>query len=76
GMIFGGVNWLYYASAGVTAPTGTVVISALVITVAFHLLLSATSEDLRSVPEKPLSSTPLLFDQEINSPDDFLRKPK
>ena len=59
GVLYGGLNWLSYSRAGVTAPTGTVVISALLITLGFQLLLSAIGEDLRAVPDEPLCDGPL-----------------
>ena len=54
GVIYGGWNWWVYAGQGIGAPTGTVVIPAMLILLGFQLLLSAVSEDLRSVPESPL----------------------
>lgn len=59
GVLYGGVNWLRYALADVGAPTGTVVISALLVTLGFQLLLSAVSEDLRSTPKTPIDGVPL-----------------
>lgn len=59
GVIFGGLKWQHYGSRGVPAPTGTVVISALLIILGFQLLLSALSEDLRSVPRRPVCGGPL-----------------
>lgn len=54
GMGYGGVHWLMYAWAGVGAPTGTVVIPAMMIILGFQLLLSAVHEDIRRVPTEPL----------------------
>ena len=54
GIGYGGVNWLIYAWAGVGAPTGTVVIPAMMIILGFQLLLSAVHEDIRRVPTEPL----------------------
>ncbi len=59
GVIYGGANWIYYAWKGVGAPTGTVVISAMMIILGFQLLLSAISEDIRAVPKVPLGGGPL-----------------
>ncbi len=59
GMVFGGVNWIRYALAGTGAPTGTVVISAMLIMLGFQLLLSAIGEDLRKTPQTPVDGTPL-----------------
>jgi dolichol-phosphate mannosyltransferase len=54
GMGFGGWKWWVYATQGIGAPTGTVVLPAMFIMLGFQLLLSAISEDLRAVPETPL----------------------
>jgi glycosyltransferase involved in cell wall biosynthesis len=54
GSIFGGWNWFEYARAGAGAPTGTVVIPAMLIILGFQLLLSAIAEDLHRVPTEPL----------------------
>ena len=59
GTAFGVWKWLSYAQAGVSAPTGTVVIPALLIILGFQLVLAATAEDLRSVPRQPLQPEPL-----------------
>ena len=54
GVAYGGVNWLGYALSGVGAPTGTVVIPAMMIILGVQLLLSAVQEDIRRVPSEPL----------------------
>jgi dolichol-phosphate mannosyltransferase len=54
GMLYGGVNWYAYGTAGTGAPTGTVIIPALLIILGFQLLLAAVSEDLHSTPKEPL----------------------
>lgn len=54
GVLYGGVNWIHYGLLGISAPTGTVVIPAMLIILGFQLLLSTISEDLRSVPRHPL----------------------
>lgn len=59
GSFYGGSNWIHYSSTGESAPTGTVVISAMLIILGFQLLLSAVGEDLRSVPREPLCRGPL-----------------
>lgn len=59
GILYGGWNWYGYSSAGLPAPTGTVVIPAMLIILGFQLLLSAVSEDLRSAPEEPVCRRPL-----------------
>lgn len=55
GIIFGGYNWIYYVSVDRPAPTGTVVISALLIILGFQLLLAAVAYDVQLVPRAPLS---------------------
>jgi len=59
GILFGGINWIRYLRLGVGAPTGTVVISALLIVLGFQLLLAAVGLDLQGVPHTPLSKEPL-----------------
>lgn len=54
GLIYGLTNWIGYASAGIAAPTGTVMIAVITIILGFQLLLAAIAEDLRRVPEQPL----------------------
>ena len=59
GLTFGIIKWIQYASIGVPAPTGTVMLPTLSVLLGIQLLLSAIEIDLRSVPTEPLSS-PLL----------------
>jgi glycosyltransferase involved in cell wall biosynthesis len=59
GLTFGIYKWIQYASIGVPAPTGTVMLATLAVLLGIQLLLSAIEIDLRSVPTEPLSS-PLL----------------
>jgi len=54
GGVYGGYNFIWYASHGRPAPTGTVVIPAMLITLGFQFLLAAINEDLRAVPTRPL----------------------
>ena len=56
GLIFGTYKWIQYASAGIPAPTGTVMLPTLSVLLGIQLLLSAIEIDLRSVPQEPLSS--------------------
>ena len=56
GLIFGITRWIQYASIGVPAPTGTVMLPTLSVLLGIQLLLSAIEIDLRSVPAEPLSS--------------------
>ena len=55
GLIFGGMEWIHYASRGIPAPTGTVMLATLTVILGFQFLLSAVSIDLQSVPREPLS---------------------
>jgi glycosyltransferase involved in cell wall biosynthesis len=55
GLIFGMYKWIQYASAGIPAPTGTVMLPTLSVLLGIQLLLSAIEIDLRSVPTEPLS---------------------
>lgn len=59
GLSFGISKWIQYASLGVPAPTGTVMLPTLSVLLGIQLLLSAIEIDLRSVPTEPLSN-PLL----------------
>jgi dolichol-phosphate mannosyltransferase len=56
GLIFGIYKWIQYASIGIPAPTGTVMLPTLSVLLSIQLLLSAIEIDLRSVPTEPLSS--------------------
>lgn len=56
GLIFGISKWIHYASLGIPAPTGTVMIPTLSVLLSIQLLLSAIEIDLRSVPREPLSN--------------------
>jgi glycosyltransferase involved in cell wall biosynthesis len=56
GLIFGTYKWIQYASAGIPAPTGTVMLPTLSVLLGIQLLLSAIEIDLRSVPQEPLSN--------------------
>ena len=57
GLIFGIYKWIQYASIGIPAPTGTVMLATLSVLLGIQLLLSAIEIDLRSVPSEPLSSS-------------------
>lgn len=54
GVLYGGLSWVHFARVGEGAPTGTVVIPAMLITLGVQFLLSAISEDMRGVPTEPL----------------------
>lgn len=55
GLTFGGLKWIQYASRGVPAPTGTVMLPTLSVLLGIQFLISAIEIDLRSVPREPLS---------------------
>ncbi len=55
GLAFGIYKWIQYASRGVPAPTGTVMLPTLSVLLGIQLILSAVEIDLRSVPTEPLS---------------------
>lgn len=59
GIVYGSWNWIKYLQAGVGAPTGTVVIPAMLIILGFQLLLAAIGADMESVPRRPLCTEPL-----------------
>jgi len=52
GIVYGVVNYIKYASSHIPAPTGTVVIPTLLITLGFQLLLSAANYDINNYPKK------------------------
>ena len=56
GLSFGVYKWNQYASIGIPAPTGTVMLATLSVLLGIQLLLSAIEIDLRSVPTEPLSN--------------------
>ena len=56
GLAFGIYKWIQYASRGVPAPTGTVMLPTLSVLLGIQLILSAVEIDLRSVPTEPLIS--------------------
>lgn len=55
GLIFGGVKWIHYASLGIPAPTGTVILPTLAVILAIQILLSAIELDINAAPRKPIS---------------------
>jgi len=52
GAIYGILSYIKYASSHLPAPTGTVVIPTLLITLGFQLLLSAANYDINNYPKK------------------------
>lgn len=55
GVVFGGWKWFSFASQLRPAPTGTVVLPALMIMIGVQLLLSAAQLDLAAVPHTPIN---------------------
>jgi glycosyltransferase involved in cell wall biosynthesis len=63
GLLFGGWNWIWYTSNSLAAPTGTVVLPALMIMIGVQLLLSAAQLDLEAVPREPINQGPLAAEE-------------
>jgi dolichol-phosphate mannosyltransferase len=59
GGVYGGASWWYFAQSGIGAPTGTVVLSAMLIILAVQLLLAAVAGDVQAVPRRPQEGTPI-----------------
>lgn len=59
GITYGAYMWSVFWNSGTGAPTGTVVIPAMLIILGFQLLLSAVQEDLRAVPRDNLCPEPV-----------------
>ncbi|HEX6099548.1 MAG TPA: glycosyltransferase family 2 protein [Thermoanaerobaculia bacterium] len=55
GLLYGGYHWWWYSSRNLVAPSGTVVLSALLIMLGMQLLISAVNLDLQSVPREPIN---------------------
>lgn len=66
GFSFGFIKWIEYASLGVPAPTGTVVLPMMCVLLGIQFLLSAIQIDLQSTPRMPLSR-PLNPDSQANN---------
>ena len=54
GLIFGIVKWAKYIQLGIPAPTGTIMIPVMSVTLGVQLLLAAANIDLQSVPKEPI----------------------
>lgn len=54
GFIFGLVKWIKYASMGIPAPTGTVILPTLTLMLGIQFLLSAINIDIHAVPSHPV----------------------
>jgi hypothetical protein len=63
GIGYGGYNWIRYVRMGVSAPTGTVVIPAMLVILGFQILLAAIQMDLNAVPKEPMHKAFILDDQ-------------
>jgi glycosyltransferase involved in cell wall biosynthesis len=59
GVLYGGYNWWWYNSHELAAPTGTVVLSSLLVTLGVQLLLAAVTLDLQSTPKDPINVGPI-----------------
>jgi dolichol-phosphate mannosyltransferase len=59
GLLYGGYNWWWYTSHLRAAPTGTVVLSSLLVTIGVQLLLGAVNLDLQATPRDPINSGPM-----------------
>jgi dolichol-phosphate mannosyltransferase len=68
GVGYGSYNWWWYATHHLPAPTGTVVLSALLVTVGMQLLISAVNLDLQSIPREPINSGPIMRDEAVARP--------
>ena len=68
GLLYGGYNWWWYVKHNLAAPTGTVVLSALLITTAVQLLISAVNLDLQSIPREPINGGPIVREEAVPRP--------
>ena len=60
GLVFGAYKWFWYSRHGLAAPTGTVVLPALMIMLGVQLLISAANLDLEAVPREPVNRGPIV----------------
>lgn len=63
GIIHGAYNWIWYATHGIAAPTGTIALSVLLVILGFQLVLSAISLDLQAVPREPINGGAIATDK-------------
>lgn len=54
GLVYGAVQWVDSSRAGVETPAGTVMLAALPVLMGLQLLLAFLSNDIASVPKRPL----------------------
>ncbi|HET7711902.1 MAG TPA: glycosyltransferase family 2 protein [Thermoanaerobaculia bacterium] len=59
GVLYGGYQWYWHTTHGIAAPTGTVVLPAMAITIGVQLLVGAINLDLQAIPREPINSGPL-----------------
>jgi glycosyltransferase involved in cell wall biosynthesis len=59
GLVYGGYNWWWYATRLLPAPTGTVVLSSLLVTLGVQLLINAVNLDLQGIPRDPVNGGPI-----------------
>lgn len=55
GVFFGLTKWVHYAMRDVPAPTGTIMIAVMTVTLGFQILLAAVNLDIQAEPSEPLS---------------------
>lgn len=55
GLIFGSLKWIEYASLGIPAPTGTVMLPTLSVILGIQIMLSAIEIDINAAPRQPLN---------------------
>jgi dolichol-phosphate mannosyltransferase len=68
GISYGVWKWIEYSSQLRAAPTGTVVLPALMIMVGMQLLLSGAQLDLQAVPREPINQGPLDAEESAQPP--------
>jgi dolichol-phosphate mannosyltransferase len=68
GLLYGGYHWWWYTSRLLAAPVGTVVLSALLITIGMQLLISAVNLDLQNIPRDPINAGPLRVEEPVRVP--------
>ncbi len=56
GILFGSSRWIHYASIGVSAPTGTVLLATLQIILGIQCLLAWVTHDLNNNPRNPIAN--------------------
>lgn len=59
GILYGGYEWIWYTSHNLGAPTGTVVLPALMIMLGMQLLIAAVNLDLQAIPREPVNNGPI-----------------